>query len=39
MCQDHKENSQCPHFNYKITQTGAGNMKATVNAAIEIQQS
>ena len=36
-CQDPEENSQCPYFNYNITQTGAGCMKATVKTSIEIQ--
>lgn len=34
-CQDPEENSQCPHFNYNITQTGASHMKATVKTFIQ----
>lgn len=34
-CQDPEENSQCPHFNYNITQTGASRMEATVRTTVQ----
>lgn len=35
-CQDPEENSQCPHFNYNITQTGPNRMKATLRVSVGI---
>lgn len=34
-CQDPEENSQCPHFNYNISQTGAGSMEVIVRISVQ----